>query len=202
MTALAVVGSATSTSLTSRGRSTTTDFPMPSGTNRELASLLTRRMMGATASAASMRVGAVIQDAATTAANKAVRVCVRCAIVVSLIGSLSNGCHGGDAKADQVDVAPRVLCVIGDDLFDDLFAFEIHDAAKRQDELSHELGTCQRFSLGGRNFDRCGSADDNALTVLFFDRLVDCQHPQIGEDCRTGENFGAGIPFATRQNDV
>src|ERR1700704_6240336 len=117
MTALAVVGSATSTSLTSRGSSTTTDFPMPSGTKRELASLLTRRMMGATASVASTQVGAVIQDAATTAANKAVRVCVRCAIVVSLICSLFNIRHGGDAKANQVDAASRVLCVIGDDLF-------------------------------------------------------------------------------------
>jgi len=38
MTALANFGSATSTSFTSRGRSITTDLPMPSCTKRELES--------------------------------------------------------------------------------------------------------------------------------------------------------------------
>src|ERR1700737_4777983 len=47
MTALAILGSATSTSLMSRGRSMTTDLPTPSGTNCEAASLATTLIAGA-----------------------------------------------------------------------------------------------------------------------------------------------------------
>src|SRR3954447_7700887 len=50
MTALAILGSATSTSLTSRGKSMTTDLPTPIGTKRTVASLAAIVTTGARAS--------------------------------------------------------------------------------------------------------------------------------------------------------
>src|SRR5437879_6471355 len=110
MIALANLGSATSTSFTSRGRSTTMDFPMPSGTKRALASLLTSRRTGSAASVAGARVAAQSEDAAI-AANNAVLVSVRCAIVGFLVEFLFHRCHGGDAESDQTDTAAGVLRV-------------------------------------------------------------------------------------------
>src|SRR5262249_8197618 len=128
MTALAVVGSATSTSLTSRGSSMTTDFPTPSGTKRELASLLTRRMTDAGASAAGTLVCAAGHDPAIATANNAAFFSVDCAIVVSLFVVSSRVSYGSDAKPDQIDAAAVVLRFVDCDFL----AFEIDNAAQNE----------------------------------------------------------------------
>src|SRR5450432_2580884 len=94
MTALAILGSAISTSLMSRGRSITTDFPTPSGMKRAFRSLPTTSIPGAAAAAPTGRwslaeVGpiATIPSAVIDVASAAVRVSIVVAMVRSLVGA-------------------------------------------------------------------------------------------------------------------
>ena len=50
----------------------------------------------------------------------------------------------------------------------------------------------QRLGLARREFERRGLADDDALAVLFLDRLVDREHPYVGEDRLADMDFDAG----------
>ena len=86
MTALAILGSATSTSLMSRGRSITTDLPIPSGTKRELASLPTSWITGGVReSAAGARPVAANPNAMSTAISNVMRISVELPMVSFLI---------------------------------------------------------------------------------------------------------------------
>src|SRR5262249_14294309 len=148
----------------------------PSGTKRELASLLTRRMTDAGASAAGTLVCAAGHDPAIATANNAAFFSVDCAIVVPLFVVSSRVSYGSDAKPDQVDAAAVVLRFVDCDFL----AFEIDNAAQNENELPHQLRSRQCLGLGRRYFERGRSSHDHALAVLFFDRLVDRQNAQIG----------------------
>ena len=49
------------------------------------------------------------------------------------------------------------------------------------------------FGLARRQFQRRGLADDNLLTVLFLDRLIDGEHAHILQDGFADEGFVAGL---------
>src|SRR5712692_2522260 len=130
MTALAIFGSATSTSLMSRGRSITTDVPIPSGTNWEPLSLAATWITGARGSAAGARPVAANPKAVINATSSAVRIsdvfpmfhppCRR--------ASFRNR-RGGDAEANYVETA---ACAFVGDRFGRAPALEIDQAAQRQ----------------------------------------------------------------------
>src|SRR3982074_2867691 len=101
MTALAILGSAISTSLMSRGRSITTDLPTPSGMKREFRSLPTTSMPLAPVAGALTLPGrgspagggsiATIPNVAINAASEVVRISVALVMLRSLVGTFSVG---------------------------------------------------------------------------------------------------------------
>src|ERR1700694_5177176 len=96
MTALAILGSAISTSLMSRGKSITTDFPIPSGMKRAFRSLPTTSIPGALTAPARWSLAGVgpiatIPSVVIDAASDAVWIIVVLAMLRSLVGAFSLG---------------------------------------------------------------------------------------------------------------
>src|SRR5262249_43970293 len=134
MTALAKLGSPTSTSLTSRGRSITTDLPIPSGTNWELASLPTTLITAAPcslgiagagtaaepgagagvrtrASAAGARPVAASPNAVINATSRAVRISDMFPMIGPLIVTSFRRGRDGDAEPHHIDAAAAAVVV-------------------------------------------------------------------------------------------
>jgi hypothetical protein len=86
ITALAIFGSATSTSLTSRARSTTTDLPTPSGIKFEPnsdATTFTPPAAGSRGAAAPSGAAASANGAINSAAARSVRLAIACPCPIS-----------------------------------------------------------------------------------------------------------------------
>src|SRR5262249_43802786 len=202
ITALAVVGSATSTSLMSRGSSITTDLPTPSGTKREVASPATSWITGTDGSAAGAMPAAANPSAMIAATSSVVRISVAFAIKVPLVSSRLLRRRRADAKPDHVDGAAALVGIV---FGADVRIVEVDDAAQRERQHAHELGTGERLGLIWRELERCRLADDDALAVLFLDRLLDRWHAHVGENDLAGVGGGAGllgILVDARQDDV
>src|SRR5437588_12756749 len=121
-------GSATSTSLMSRGRSMTTDLPTPRGTKRALASLPTSSITGRFPSAAGDWCRAARKDAMVAMTSSVVRISVGFDIVVSLIVDSFRRRYAGDTEAHHVHASPaaRAIIVVY------TLAREVSDAAQRE----------------------------------------------------------------------
>src|SRR3954452_22122373 len=207
-TALANFGSATSTSLMSRGRSITTDFPMPSCTKRELESEpMTCRppAPGApTAPGSAARAGAAAMHAASAAAVKPPAVSFQRAFIPSpLLNSLRRG-HGRNAEAHRVNSGALARCAIIV-VRKRRFAC-IRKAAQRQRHRAELARECELLRLARREFERRGPADHDLLPVLLAERLVDREHANVGHDgfrrMRVPAAGLVGIALAPRQDDV
>src|ERR1700684_4617161 len=115
MTALAIFGSATSTSLTSRGRSRTTDLPTPSGTKREVASLAA---IATTGTRGSLGAGPPATTGVTTppnAPNRATKLTERISAWDGMCGApfLFRRRGRGDAEANHIDAGATVVRLLG-----------------------------------------------------------------------------------------
>src|SRR5690242_11513697 len=165
----------------SAGRSIAIDFPMPSGTNRDVPSLAATWMTGARLSAANAGVNA---DAASITANR-----VRVQLVMSRVLEAISSRRGRrvDPEANDVDAgAAGIALVIG------VFGIGIGDAAQRQRNGAELLRQCERFCLTRSELKRRGLADHDLLPVLFLDGLVDGEHANVLEDGFAGLYLGAG----------
>src|SRR5690606_23979764 len=87
----------------------------------------------------------------------------------------------GHAEAHDVDGAATGLIVRIGCVF-----FGVHDAAQRERQMTGLLAGRERFDLSRRQFERYRLADDDLLTVLVLDRLVDREDPHLGDDRLAG----------------
>src|SRR6185312_16122426 len=173
-TALAMAGSATSTSLMSAGRSMATDFPIPSGMKRDVASLAATWTTGTRASAAIVAVWTRL-EAVRSAASETVRISGPVVMSVSS-PRVSPARIAADAEAHDVDAAARRAAVV----VGLVVLGGVRDRAQRQRQRADALRQRQRLRLAGRQFERRGLADDDLLAALLLDVLVDREHAHIG----------------------
>src|SRR5262249_35519997 len=206
-----MLGSQTSTSLMSRGRSITTDLPPPSGRNWELASPPTTVITGVRApfpGTGGSAAGAWPVAASPKAAINATSNATRMSDVFPMSGplivpfSLRRG-RRGDPEPHHVDAAapPALVGRLGF-----VLGIEIDQAAQRERQRAELPRERERLRLARAELERGGLADDHALAVLCLDRLVDGQHAHVRQDDLAGVSFDAGDfflrPIPARENDV
>src|SRR6185312_8240743 len=184
----------------SSGRSMATDLPTPSGMKREVASLAATRTTEVGTSAPLAAVVARL-EAASIAASVTVRISEPVVMSVSSPRSLPRRHGAADAEANDVDGAAGLGLRVGVGL---VGGGGVSDAAQRQRQRAQTLTHGQRFRLRGREFERRGLADHDALSVLFRDVLVDRQDADIGEDRLAALTVAAAglVGVALGQDDV
>src|SRR5579875_2214506 len=149
MTALAILGSATSTSLMSAGRSSAMDLPTPRATKCDPASLAARRAAGAGRSAAAEETSGASAMPSIKAAAAAARVSGR--VMPSLILLTPRGSSRrhrlAHAEADDIHrVTARPIELAGFALAD------IAEAAQRERQRAGLPGKRDGFDLARRQF--------------------------------------------------
>src|SRR5262245_32255492 len=157
-----MVGSATSTSFASRGRSMITALPMPSETGRAVASLVITEITGVRSSAMA---GCAVEEASTARAVAIANVRIRVSFAMKrFLPALFLDRLRGYAEADHVDAATlavvRVVAALAG----------IDHAAQRERHRAGLSAERQRFSLARAQFERRRLADDDFLAVLVLDR--------------------------------
>jgi hypothetical protein len=188
----------------SRGRSTTTDLPIPSAIDCEAASLATTCVTcaggGLYARFPALACG-TMHDTAIRTAKPATRVDVRVVISATSVRSMfdSNRAH---AETHCIDAAAltcaAVFVVIG--------YLGIEQAAQRQRNRADLTRQRERLGLLLGQFERRGLSDRGFYPVFLIDRLIDGQHPNISQNRGGGVSlnasrfFGGFVP--PRQHDV
>src|SRR5271154_2491071 len=175
MMALAILGSATSTSLMSRGRSMTTDLLRPSATDCDPISLAVTLMdcVGGSFSANSAAIArGTIHDATIRTAKLATRTDV---IFVTVIPSVRSATRSQCTHPEAHRIDGALLVVVA------AFrrALRVEDAAQRERNRAELLRQLKRLGLLFGQFQRRGLADHGFGPGLFVDGLVDRQDPHV-----------------------
>src|SRR5581483_9860334 len=200
ITALAILGSATSTSFTSPGRSMATDLPMPSAMKRAPASLSAICVVATYFSAAIAAEFSAVAAPSMRSARQAMR--IGAFDIIPLVPVfLSWRRHRADTEANHVDgISLALVGIVG-------LAFAgVGDAAQRERQRAALARNSDKLRLGGRELQHRRLADDHFLPVLLLELLIDRQYANVAEDRLAAHEVAAGrlLHFAVMfgKNDV
>src|SRR6187455_2955160 len=169
------------TPLMSRGRSITTDLPMPSCTKREPESEPTTWIGAPEEGPVPTGSLACARPAKHASATPVSATRAEFHVVISLIpqqNSLRRG-HGADAEAHRVDAGLLAGALV---IVRKRGIAGIREAAQRKRERAELARQRERFALARGQFKRRGLPDHDLLPVLLAQRLVDREDPDVGQD--------------------
>src|SRR5579875_3556298 len=199
MTALAILGSATSTSLMSAGRSSAMDLPTPRATKCDPASLAARRAAGAGRSAAAEETSGASAMPSISAQSVAAR--ASGTVMPSLIRRDPRGSSRrhrlAHAETHHVHrVAARLVELAGSAFAD------IAEAAQRERQRAGLPRQGDGLDLARRQLERGRLAHDDLLAVFLLELLVDREHADVAQDDLARLCLAVALAIAAGENHV